>query len=118
MLLYYRAGQTVYKVRLNWDASFLLLEGRNTALRRKTGSDFSAGSNREQAADFTYWERRYGRELSEVEKLEIKHNLLGLLSLIGQVYDSKPDYFDGLLDGIRQERAESMKRLLTQRKIR
>lgn len=68
------------------------------------------------STDFSYWEKRYGRTLTEVEKLEIKHNLLGLLDLIEQVYDSKPDYFNGLLEGIRQERAESVKRLSRKRK--
>ncbi len=68
--------------------------------------------------DFSYWERRYGRKLTEVEKLEIKHNLLGLLDVIEKVYESNPDYFDGLLEGIRQERTESAKRLIVQRKIR
>lgn len=70
------------------------------------------------STDFSYWEKRYGRTLTEVERLEIKHNLLGLLDLIEQVYDSKPDYFNGMLEGIRQERAESAKQFLDQRKIR
>ena len=32
--------------------------------------------------DFSMWERRYGHPLSEVERIEIRHNLMGLIKLL------------------------------------
>ena len=56
--------------------------------------------------DFGVWERLYGRSLSNEEKSEIKHRLLGLIDLVEEVHDSKPDYFNGFLDGIKRGREE------------
>lgn len=61
--------------------------------------------------DFAYWEKRYGRSLNEVERLEIKNNLLRLLECVGQVYDDNPEYFRGFLDGIKRGREEMAKEL-------
>ena len=61
--------------------------------------------------DFTLWENLYGRKLSAADRLEIKSNVLDLLRVVGELRDAKPEYFRGLLDGLRQERVESAKRL-------
>lgn len=64
-------------------------------------------SSSESEGDFSLWEDRYGRKLTDEERREIKYRLLELLKLTEEVYKSKQDYFDGFLDGIKSVKSAS-----------
>lgn len=55
--------------------------------------------------DFGIWERGYGRKLSNLEKFEIKGNMLALLKVLAEEASvNRPDYCRGLLDGVLSEK--------------
>jgi len=66
---------------------------------------------KKEDVDFEYWEKRYGRALSEFERLEFKGNLLAPLSIIDEAYQEKPNYFNGFLDGIKKGHEEMAREL-------
>jgi hypothetical protein len=74
------------------------ISGRNPDQRRKLGLI---------TMDMKFWEQKYGRKLTDAEKLEVECNLRDLLRTIKEVRDSKPQYFEGFLDGVRRPEIKS-----------
>ncbi len=50
-------------------------------------------SERRKTIDWNFWEKKYGRSLSDAEKSEIFYNLTGLIDLLHEEYSKNPDLY-------------------------